>query len=190
MPPVPACPAFRQLPHQPWGFKCNLPCIPITSNGCTGISFKAARPDHSSADTAIQDTRTVWGFYYICAGVHVTKPRGTPFFILILISDQRRGLDVQNPLWRLVLNQHRLVYPAVPCALKHPKGCTANVNVIGKIYRQRFWTVKLLIFPYTESMIRNSRHDFKNSPRHLSSLFSRLPSFFVIVCLMCRPLAP
>ena len=59
MHPVPACPAFRQLPDQPWGFQCNLLCIPTTCNGCTGISFRANCPNHSSADAAIRDTRTV-----------------------------------------------------------------------------------------------------------------------------------
>lgn len=57
--PVPACPAFRQLPDQPWGFLCNLLCIPTAFNGCTGISFRANCPNHSSTDAAMQTTRTV-----------------------------------------------------------------------------------------------------------------------------------
>lgn len=190
MPPVPACPAFRQLPHQPWGFKCNLPPpprIPITSHGCTGISFKAGRPDHPSADTAIQDTRTVWGlYYYYCVhGAHVATPRGTPFFTLILIWDQRRGLDVQDPLWRLVLSRHSSVVPAVPCAPQHPKGCTANVNVINvekkKINGERFRTVKLFISPPSIQNLWLGVADSicNNAPRRLLSLFSGLPSFFV-----------
>lgn len=60
MHPVPACPAFRQLPDQPWGFQYNLLCIPPQPlTGCIGISFRANCPDHSSADAAIQATRTV-----------------------------------------------------------------------------------------------------------------------------------
>lgn len=57
--PVPACPAFRQHPDQPWGFQYNLLCIPTTFNGRAGISFRANCPNHSSADAAIQATRTV-----------------------------------------------------------------------------------------------------------------------------------
>lgn len=59
MHPVPACPAFRQLQDQPWGFQYNLLCIPATFNGWTGISFRANCPNHSSADAAIQANRTV-----------------------------------------------------------------------------------------------------------------------------------
>lgn len=76
MHPVPACPAFRQHPDQPWGFQYNLLCIPTAFDGCTGISFRANCPDHSSADAAIQATRTVLDsecpggvFFFISSGL-------------------------------------------------------------------------------------------------------------------------
>lgn len=49
--PVPACPAFRQLPDQPWGFHCNLHCI--TLHSCPGVSFRAKCPRCSQPDAAI-----------------------------------------------------------------------------------------------------------------------------------------
>lgn len=51
---------------------------------------------------------------------------------------------------------------------------------------ERFWTDQDFFFSRGCS---ESRHEFRNLPWHLLSLFSRLPSSFIIVCFMCRPLA-
>lgn len=53
---------------------------------------------------------------------------------------------------------------------------------------ERFWTDQYFTF---HAGYYESRHNFRTIPWtwHLLSLFSRLPSSFIIVCFMCRPLA-
>lgn len=91
MPPVPACPAFRQLPDQPWwGFySVTSSAFPRPLNGCAGISFRATCPESFLSQRSHTRNKD-------CSGQHWF------FFIIIIIISRLRG----RSLFRVLFFEH------------------------------------------------------------------------------------
>lgn len=177
---MPACPAFRQLPDQPWwGFySVTSSAFPRPLNGCAGISFRATCPESflsQRSHTRNKDCSgqhwlffiiiiisRLWGRSLFCFGffsILLSHTWCSGFLPAGLIRDQQRGLgrrekNLLNSQWQLVSNQRNLVQPAVPCVLKHAKEfCCGRVGPYRISLRKKKSISRLLAAPVKLSLM-------------------------------------
>lgn len=121
----------------------------------------------------------------VCEWLHLPLQTHAPSACLSCL-ETASGLRVQPPPWPLPAALGSVSeLPAVTRCHTSLNGNDENNNM-GQ--SERFWTDQYFTF---HAGYYESRHNFRTIPWtwHLLSLFSRLPSSFIIVCFMCRPLA-